>query len=224
MIDDLLSIVDCGCKSVETNSFINSQFELKNLNLNKDKCHQLHIGKSNENCPKLKAHQDEMIRVCKDKYLGDIVSSSGKNDENIKVKISNGIGAISNILNILREVSLGEFYFEMAFLLRQTMFCSTILLNSEAWVNLSEKNVEDHEKMDHILMKRIFEAPVTTPIKLLYLESGCYPLRFHIKARRVMYLHYLVNRDQNELVSKILNAQINDPTKNDWHSTVQKDL
>ena len=39
-----------------------------------------------------------------------------------------------------------------------------------------------------------------------------------------MYLHYLLNRDQTELVSKILNAQINNPTKNDWHSTVVKDL
>ena len=31
MIDDLLAIVECGCKSVETNSYINAQFELKNL-------------------------------------------------------------------------------------------------------------------------------------------------------------------------------------------------
>ena len=73
-------------------------------------------------------------------------------------------------------------------------------------------------------MRRIFEAPISTPIKLLYLESGCYPIKFHIKARRIMYLHYLLNRDKNELVSKILNAQIIDPTRNDWHSTVTKDL
>ena len=39
-----------------------------------------------------------------------------------------------------------------------------------------------------------------------------------------MYLHYLLSRDKNELVSKILYAQINDKTKNDWYSTVQCDL
>ena len=102
------------------------------------------------------------------------------------------MGAISNILNILREVSLGQFYFKIAFLLRESIFISTILLNSEAWVNVTPKNIEELEKIDHILMRRIFEAPVTTPIKLLYLESGCYPLRFYIKIRRVMYLHYLL--------------------------------
>ena len=50
-------------------------------------------------------------------------------------------------------------------------------------------------------MKRIFE--VTTPIKALYLVSGCYPIKYQIKARRVMYLHYLLNRNPTELISKI---------------------
>ena len=69
MIDDVLAIAECGCKSVEVNSFINAQFEMKNLNLNKDKCHQIHIGKQNEYCPSLKAHEYEMKKVNKDKYL-----------------------------------------------------------------------------------------------------------------------------------------------------------
>ena len=224
MIDDLLCIAECGCNSVEANSFINAQFELKNLHLNKDKCHQIHIGRPNKTCPKLKAHGDEIMKVCKDKYLGDVISQNGNNDDNIRSKISNGMAAMSNILNILREVSLGEFYFQIGFLLRQTMFLSTVLLNSEAWVNLTVKNIEELEKIDVILLRRIFEAPISTPTKLIYLESGTYPIRFHIKARRLMYLHYLLNRNKNELVSKILYTQINDKTKNDWYSTVQCDL
>ena len=146
MIDDVLAIAKCGCRSVETNSYINSQFEMKNLNLNKDKCHQIHIGKPNDNCPTLKAHNSEIKKVNQDKYLGDVISSNANNDENIRSKISNGMGAISNILNIIREVSLGEFYFQIALLLRQTVFLSTILLNSEAWVNLTQKNIEELEK------------------------------------------------------------------------------
>ena len=125
MIDDVLAIVECGCKSVETNSFINAQFEMKNLHLNKDKCHQIHIGKPNTNCPTLKAHDNSIENVNQDKYLGEIISNSGNNDQ-IESKISNGMGAISNILNILREVSLGEFYFQIAFLLRQSIFLSTV--------------------------------------------------------------------------------------------------
>ena len=50
MIDDVLTLSECGCKSVEMNSYINSQFELKNLTLNSDKCHQIHIGNQNLKC------------------------------------------------------------------------------------------------------------------------------------------------------------------------------
>ena len=39
-----------------------------------------------------------------------------------------------------------------------------------------------------------------------------------------MFLHYLLNRDKNELISKVLHAQKDEPVKNDWFSTVIKDL
>ena len=134
------------------------------------------------------------------------------------------MGVISNILNIMREISLGDHYFSIGILLRQTMFLSVILLNAETWINLTEANIEELEKIDRILIKLIFEAPSTTPTKLLYLESGCIPIRFLIKAKRLMFLHYLLNRDENEMIAKVLNAQKEEPIKNDWYSKVLEDL
>ena len=104
------------------------------------------------------------------------------------------------------------------------MFLSVILLNAETWINLTDNNIEELEKNDRILLKRIFEAPSTTPTKLLYLESGCIPIKFMIKAKRLMFLHYLLSRDENELISQVLYAQIEEPVKNDWFSTVMNDL
>ena len=80
---------------------------MKKLTLNGKKCHQIHVGNPDINCPKLKAHQNEILRVKQDKYLGDIVSFDGKNENNIKSKAASGIGAISNIMNIMREICLG---------------------------------------------------------------------------------------------------------------------
>ena len=45
MIDDLLTITECGCKSVETNAYINAHFETKNLNLNQKKMSSNTFGK-----------------------------------------------------------------------------------------------------------------------------------------------------------------------------------
>ena len=89
---------------------------------------------------------------------------------------------------------------------------------------LTENNIEDLEKIDRILLKRIFEAPSSTSTKSLYLESGSIPIRFLIKAKRLMFLHYLLNRGDTELISQVLYAQKEQPIKNDWYSTVLKDL
>ena len=95
----------------------------------------------------------------------------------------------------MREISLGDHYFSIGILLRQTIFLSTMLLNAETWVNMTESNIEELEKIDRILLKRIFEAPSTTSTKSLYLESGSIPIRYLIKAKRLMFLHYLLNKE-----------------------------
>ena len=54
MVDDLNCISKCGLESIELNTFINTQIELKKLRFHvpddkgKSKCHKLHIGKNEE--------------------------------------------------------------------------------------------------------------------------------------------------------------------------------
>ena len=53
---------------------------MKKLNLSKDKCHRLHIGKQSRkdtNCSELKVHEEKMETSSQEKYLGDIIHKSG---------------------------------------------------------------------------------------------------------------------------------------------------
>ena len=68
-----------------------------------------------------------------EKYLGDVISCNGKNDNNIQKRKERGIGIISQILSILKEVCFGPFFFKVAVMLRNSLFLSSILLNSEVW-------------------------------------------------------------------------------------------
>ena len=108
MVDDLLAINKCGVESVEANAFINAKFESKTLTLNASKCHKIHIGPGQSSCPQLHAHNDEMELVVKDKYLGDIIKSDGKHDSTIQARVSSGLGQISALMTVLKEVSLGH--------------------------------------------------------------------------------------------------------------------
>ena len=49
-------------------------------------------------------------------------------------------------------------------------------------------------------------------------------MRFLIKEKRILFLHYILNCERTELVSQVLWAQILKPVKNDWCNVVEEDL
>ena len=68
-----------------------------------------------------------MEDVSSDTYLGDVISSDGRNTLNLKKIVSKGLGIISQIVNLLSVINLGEYYFETVLLLRETVFINGIL-------------------------------------------------------------------------------------------------
>ena len=123
-----------------------------------------------------------------------------KHDKSIKTRVSKGMGQVSTIMMILREVSLGQFFFPMAVLLRNTVMMSSMLLNTETWSNLTKENIEQLESVDIILLKRILDVPTSTPTPSLYLELGLCPIRYKIMGRKVMFLHDILTRKHDEMI------------------------
>ena len=76
--------------------------------------------------------------VSQEKYLGDIISIDGKNSKNITARKNRGIGIVTQIISILDEICFGKFNFEVAMILRNSLFISSLLSNAEAWYNVSE--------------------------------------------------------------------------------------
>ena len=97
-------------------------------------------------------------------------------------------------------------------------------LNSEAWYNLKIKNIEELEKVDEALIRKILEAPKGTPICMLYLEMGFVPIRFLIMQRRLTFLHYILQQEPDSLVSRVLDAQMKNCKPWDWFNQIKKDL
>ena len=165
-----------------------------------------------------------METVKSDKYLGDIIAADGSNKENIRSRVSKGNGIIAKIKAMLENTSLGQEYFRIAFLLRESLFLNGILFASESWYGLKSDEVEELENVDRILMRTIFEVPESVPIVGLYLESGCLTIGALIKARRVNFLHTLANLEESEMLSKFVLHQWDQPSKLDWTEQVKKIL
>ena len=143
---------------------------------------------------------------------------------NINNRVQRGAGAIKQVIQMLEELTLGDYYFEGAIILRASLFLSSLISNSEAWVNLTKKNVTDLEKVDEQLLRKILSAHPKTPTELLYLELGAIPVRFKLMSRRINYLWYLIHDEEGSLLKNFFEAQCEQPTRGDWVSTVKQDL
>ena len=247
MVDDLFLMAGCGLPSALLNAFINAKTNTKKLQFGADKCHKLHVGRKSDLCPDLFIDQWKMVETEQietgitsheevpdevhlmetkedDKYLGDIIMNNGKNTKNIKARRDKGEGNIRQIMTILDDMCFGPFQFEVANVLRNSLFINPLLTNSECWYNLKKTEIETLEQLDEELLRKILETGKSTPKVMLYLEMGCVPIRFIIQKRRLMFLNYILNQPEDSLLYTFYKAQRANPVLGDWCLTVEEDL
>ena len=125
---------------------------------------------------------------------------------------------------MLEDIYFGPFHVEVSLVLRKSLLINSILLNSEVWYGVTKSNVEELEIVDNSLLRRTMETPACTPTPMLYLELGCIPIRYVIIGRRLMYLQYLLQQEEDSLLYSFLMAQLENPVQGDWVEQVKKDL
>ena len=149
--------------------------------------------------------------------MGDVISSSGQSDDNLQMRYEKGMGLINSTMSILKEISFGEHYFEIAMDLRTAMLVNGILFNLESQNDLSMTQIN----CDRKLMRRIFDAEQGTPIESFYLELSVWPLRHILMARKLMYYWTLLRKNETELAKQVFNAQRDFPSEDSWTAEVQ---
>ena len=220
-VDDILTITECGVKSLKMNGIIQSKMDCKKLELSDKKCFKMHLGKDASSCPNQKIKSKDMATTSSEKYLGDILTSDAKIDENIKMRCDKGMGLINQIISILKEISFGIYHFEIGMVLRTSMLINGILFSTEALCNLSTKHIEMLEECDKIFMRRLFEAEQGTPIESFFLETSAWPIRFILMGRKIIYYWTMLRKSNKELAKQVFNAQAKFPTKGDWITGVK---
>ena len=158
LIDDVIAVSECSTDSVKMNATIQAKIEGKQLELGHKKCFQMHVGKNNSCCPSLNVHGKEMKRTNQEKYLGEILTSDAKIHKNIQERYNKGIGIGNHIISMLKEVSFGVYYFEMALLFRNSMLINGILCSIESVYGFINTHIEQLERCDRILMRKIFNS------------------------------------------------------------------
>ena len=58
----------------------------------------------------------------------------------------------------MNSTYFGKYHFEVAMVLRSSLLLSSILLNSEAWTSLTNKNIRTLEQIDESLLFSLTKA------------------------------------------------------------------
>ena len=225
MVDDVITVSSCGVDSITINAVVQAKVECKQLELGPQKCFNMHIGKKSKDlCPTLRIHGSTMLLSEKQKYLGDILTTSGTINDNILGRYNKGIGKVNEIISILQEVSFGPHFFKMALLFRNSILLNSMLCSSEVLYGITKKHIEKLEQVDRIFFRRLFQVPSSTAIEAFYLETSSIPIRFILIGRRLLYFWDILHKNESELVRKVFNSQKAFPVKHDWAFQVKQDL
>ena len=174
-------------------------------------------------------HGEDIDLVENDKYLGDVIAttiqSNGSNQLNINKRKGAAMGVKTQIMLILKTVSLGHHYFEIAVLLRESLLISSSLFNAEVWYALTKSQVSELDQVDRSLLRQVIgDCPVSVLGEGLFLEMGICPIAWILKARRVVFLHYLVTLNKQQMLSRFFWARWKNPVRGDWTERVKSDL
>ena len=181
----------------------------------------MHVEKSNGKCPKLQVYGTDMKQVEFDTYLGDIISADGTNTRNINSRVGKGIGKMNEILNMLEKISLGQSYFKIALLLRESMFLSSVLTNADVWTGLRKNEVKQLEDLDSSLLRQFLGTPCTVPTEAVYLELGVLNIGTILKSKRINFLHTLLKQKENSMLYNFFLTQWKYPgPKDEWTEQV----
>ena len=186
----------------------------------------IHIGNkaSKKMCPNHKVHEKVMKESDQEKYLGDYLTNKANSKETIKKRIARGYAVLSNMTSLLNDIPLGNKRIAMGLSLRSAWFMNGCFFNSEVWSGYHKSDFEEHNLIDHKILRLILGAQAKVPIEMLYMETSVLPILDVISVRRMLYYQTILKRHDQEHTKKIFMAMKQHPLKDDWIELLVKDL
>ena len=198
----------------------------KRLQLNVEKCMVL-VMSNNKYCvvyPRLKIDGKAVKCVYEIVYLGEQFNYMGSNKDLIEDRMKKGRVCIINAMALCNEVTMGVYAIETLLLLYKSFFLQVVLYNSQAWCNLTTKELASLKTIQLKYLKRIFHAPSSTSNPITLLETGTLPIEQEINKRQLNFLHHvlLISLEENDPVKIVYQEQLKFEDEKNWGNEVRK--
>ena len=133
------------------------------------------------------------------------------------------MGNVNRIVMAFSERAYGKHTFKAAKLMREAILVSGLLTNAESWINLTKKNLEELEKPDIILLRKIISQSGNPAKCFMQLELGIIPVKYIIMQKRMNFLNYILHESKESMLRQVFDALKEDSRKGDFKELTDKD-
>ena len=194
-VDDVLT---CAIGDKEQNEILKkvNEFAIKHrLQWGQAKCNVMKVGVHN------KPHETKtwnlgampIEETTTYRYLGDVISSDGKNIKNIESRKIKTYTTTISINSIASTEVLRQMETSVLLQLHEKITIPGLLANSESW-SLSKTEYAEIEKIEYQALRNLFDLPLHIPIPALIFTFGTLFTQLRIEKQRLNYLHRILNR------------------------------
>ena len=173
---------------------------------------------NNKQNPKINLNNKKVPEVKEYKYLGDIVTIEGDYTELINERGRSISGTVAELVSISGEIKQYNIKASIQYL--NGIIIPKLLVNAEAW-NLKKKDLDNLERIQSQSIKRLLHLPYSTPTRGLVNELGMMTIENRINMRKLIFLHKILNKGEDNLAKRVLKAQIEEPGKT-WVSSIKE--
>jgi hypothetical protein len=120
------------------------------------------------------------------------------------------------IETIMSETQFGKHSIDVSLLLYRALFLSSVIFNSQAWRNLTEKNFTQLQSLQLRLLRKLVDVPQSISSSFLFLELGVLPIKYEIHQRQITFLHHITNLNEDDPVYMLYENMKRLPSERNW--------
>ena len=158
--------------------------------------------------PKVEVGKGEIGYTDTYKCLGDQYDVTGRNLSKIIKKMDKRQYIAAEVKRQGSYEKVGAADTGVRFLLLETVVKSTLLFNTETWVNITKQELKEIDQGHYQVLRKIFEQKKSTPYYGILMEIGHWPYSYVLVYKRLMYFHHLMHSDERRIARQIILNQM----------------
>ena len=180
-------------------------------------------GETTEIKPEVK--EGKLGEVKEYKHLGTWINNRGDSKTNIQKRRNKGEGAYKKINEMTLPSKVGKQEIPLKLSLLTTVYLPTILYNKEAWGNLHKDEMKMLENCQANILRRLLKVPQTTPYLGILQETGVWTVELHLKYKRIMLYHNIIQSDEKaRVVKRVIKEEESQPFSGCLMEQVKKEV